>query len=56
MLDNPPSNEIIRSEVQLAVDNGNIQAIRGLEARDQAKFLELVDQVSARNPSRRERL
>lgn len=47
LLDNPPSHETIRSEVQLAVDDGNIQAIRELTAGDQAKLLEIIDQVSA---------
>ena len=46
LLDNPPSNEKIQSEVQLVVDHGNIQVIKGLGAGDQARFLEITDQVS----------
>ena len=46
LFDNPPSHETIRSEVQLLVDGGNTQAIRGLSVGDQTRFLEIVDQVS----------
>ncbi|KAF9651828.1 hypothetical protein BDM02DRAFT_3109904 [Thelephora ganbajun] len=50
LLDNPPSQESIRAEVQFVVDNGNIGVIRELGARDQTRFLEIVDQVSTRHP------
>jgi len=50
LLDDPPSHETIRSEVQLAVDDGSIQIVRGLEVGDQERFLEIVDQVSTRQP------
>ncbi|KAF9642619.1 kinase-like protein, partial [Thelephora ganbajun] len=46
LLDNPPSQESIRAEVQLVVDDGNIGVIRELGARDQARFLEIVDQAA----------
>jgi len=51
LLDNPPSHETIRSEVLLAVDDGNIQIIRELGVGDQERFLEIVDQVSTRHPA-----
>ena len=51
LLSNPPSHEVIRSEVQLAVENGSFQVIRGLAVGDQARFLEIIDQVRAYNPS-----
>ena len=47
LFDNPPSHETIRSEVQLLVDRGNIQAIRELDVEGQERFLEIADQVSA---------
>ncbi|KAF9647702.1 hypothetical protein BDM02DRAFT_3129539, partial [Thelephora ganbajun] len=46
LLDNPPSQESIRAEVQLVVDNGNIGVIRELGTKDQARFLEIVDQAT----------
>ena len=49
LLDNPPPPETFHSEVQLALDDGNIRAIRLLAVEDQAKLLEVVDQV--RTPS-----
>ena len=49
LLDNPPPPETFRSEVQLALDDGNIRAIRLLAVEDQARLLEVVDQV--RTPS-----
>lgn len=56
LLSNPPSHETIRSEVQLAVDDGNVQVVGGLEVGDQTGFLEIVDQVSAHDSSLRDRL
>ncbi|KAF9642024.1 hypothetical protein BDM02DRAFT_3124909, partial [Thelephora ganbajun] len=50
LLDNPPSQESIRAEVQFVVDNGNIRVIRELGTKDQARFLEIVDQVSTCHP------
>lgn len=57
LLETPLQHETIRAEVQLLVDGGDIQAIRGFAADDQAKFLEIVDQVRACNcgPSPHER-
>ena len=55
LLDNPPSHKAIRSEVQLAVDNGSIQVIRELAVRDQARFLEIIDQVRTYHHSPHER-
>ncbi|KAF9646166.1 kinase-like protein [Thelephora ganbajun] len=46
LLDNPPSQESIRAEVQLVVDNGNIGVFRELGTKDQARFLEIVDQAT----------
>ena len=51
LLDNPKPPETFHSEVQLALDNGNIRAIRLLAVEDQARLLEVVDQV--RTPSNR---
>jgi len=50
LLDNTPSHETIRAEVQLLVDNSNINTIRGLAIGDQARFLEITDQVSTCHP------
>ncbi|KAF9646102.1 hypothetical protein BDM02DRAFT_3119119 [Thelephora ganbajun] len=50
LLNNPPSQESIRAEVQLVADNDNIGVIRELGTRDQARFLEIVDQVSTCHP------
>ena len=46
LLGNPPSHEATRSELQLAVANDDIKAVRELEVGDQARFLEIVDRVS----------
>lgn len=45
LLRNPPSHETIRSETQLLVDCGHIEAIRGFAPEDQARFLEILDHV-----------
>ena len=50
LLDNPPSHKTIQSEVQLMVDHGNIQTFNGLGAGDRARFVEIIDQVSACHP------
>ncbi|KAF9646096.1 kinase-like protein [Thelephora ganbajun] len=46
LLDNSSSQESIRAEVQLVVDNGNTGVIRELGTKDQARFLEIVDQAT----------
>ena len=42
---NRPSNEVIWSEFELLVDGGNLKVSKELLAEDQARFLEIVDQV-----------
>ena len=52
LLNNQAPHETIRSEVQLAVNNGNIiNAIRALAVGEQARLLEIIDQVSTLYPS-----
>ena len=51
LLGSPLPHETIRSEVQLAVGNGNINAIRRLAVGDQEKLLEIIDQVCACHPT-----
>ena len=51
LLGNPLPHETIRSEVQLAAGNGNINAIRRLAVGDQEKLLEIIDQVCTCHPN-----
>lgn len=45
LLDGHPPRETVRSEVQLAVGNGNVNTLRGFAARDQERLLEVIDKV-----------
>ena len=46
LLDNHAPHETIRSDLQLAMNDGNIiNAIRALAAGEQTRLLEIIDQV-----------
>lgn len=46
LLDNHADHETIRSDLQLAANSGNIiNAVRALAVGEQARLLEIIDQV-----------